>query len=471
MLRQYQYDDLCRIRAAFERHRAVCYQLPTGGGKTIISATLAVEQAQAGKQALYLVHREELVQQTVKTLTEYGLGNHVGQITANRTPTPWAPLQVAMVQTIVNRLDKMPWLDPSLVIIDECHHVRAKSWEMVAKHYPQAKILGLTATPARLDNKALDLIFETLVCGPSAQELMDLGSLCHTRTFSIPVGLDLKGVKKTAGDFNRKDADARVTGPVIVSSVRNVLKYARYRRFIHYAHSIRHSKAFAEEMRGHGVLCEHVDGSMGSAERKGIIKRFRDGSTQALTNVELINEGLDVPECDAVILARRTDSVVFIRQCMGRMMRPKSDGREGLLLDLAGNMEPHGPHVPPEADLEWTLEGGVVQRKDAGERKNYRICDNCGYMNPVRTQVCDMCGHQKETPLPTEINVDLVELQSPAEERKESRAIGRKVNELVRDSGGDPARLKKIQEEYGYPADVIGQWGKLWDPVWRYANK
>ena len=468
MLRPYQFDLVSQVKERYAMGiRSVCMKLATGGGKSITAATLAVEQAQAGQQALYLVHREELVDQIVETLTAYGLGPHVGIIGAGHPITPWAKLQVGMIQTVVKRLDALPWLDPSLTIIDEAHHVRAESWEKVAKNWPNANILGLTATPSRLDGKGLGTVFETLIEGPSVGDLVAMGYLCRLKCFSVEIGLDLRGVKKLGGDLNAKEADLRVTGPVIANAVKNTLRLARYRRFIHYAHSIRHSKLFAEQMREHGVRCEHIDGNMSRERRREVIRMFREGSVQSLSNVGLISEGLDVPECDCVIFGCKTESTVKWLQGAGRAMRPKEDGRDGMLVDLAGNL--YNPHLPPEVDLEWSLDGGVERDVSKAIPKKHRICENCGFINPVRATECELCGHIPETPLPTEVDIELVEVPIVVNERKRARQIGRDVNMRVSKSGGDPAILKQIQSEYGYPDSVVEHWKKLWAPFWNYG--
>ena len=212
MLRDYQITALSEIRAAHQTKKSVCLQLQTGGGKTIIACTYALEQPK-DQQAIFLVHREELVEQTVRNLVtcDRKMAGNLGVIRAGRATSIWAKFQIAMAQTLSRRLDKLPWLNPSLIIVDECHHVRASTWENILNKWPDAKLLGLTATPARLDGKGLEKWFEHLVIGPSYQELVQKQALAPIKMFSVPEGIDLRGCKTIAGDYSKHDVDQRIT--------------------------------------------------------------------------------------------------------------------------------------------------------------------------------------------------------------------------------------------------------------------
>ena len=463
MLRPYQYDLVSQVRDALQQYRSVLLQLETGAGKTIIGATLAVEFAKNGRQSLFLVHREELIDQAVKTLSKLGLGEHVGVIASGHSITPWAPLQIGMIQTVSKRLEKLEWLNPALIVYDEAHHVRASTWERVAKYYHESYALGLTATPARLDGKGLGDCFKHLIEGPPPDALTQMGVLADFDILSVDVGLDLSKVKVTGGDYNRKQADEQVKGPVIAAGVSSVLKYAKDRRLIHYAHSVRHSKLFAERLTEAGIQCEHVDGSMPAHQRRAILARYRDGITQAISNVELVNEGFDVPECDCVVMGRRTASLVFWRQCAGRQRRPKGDGRKGLFIDLAENLHLHGP---PDVQMDWSLQGGVSIESVSKAKASYSICANCGFINPSGTHECRLCGHLKDVVLPTEVEVDLVKFDSTR--KGKGRRIRREMNERVMESGGDRKVLEEIQRDYGQPSSIVDRWVKVWGPVWRH---
>ena len=151
-LREYQQDAVHELRAAIQRHGSAVYCLPTGGGKTVVAGEIARLAAEKGSRTFFLVHRRELVKQAVDTLLEAVPGVSIGVECPGWPQMPWAPLQVGMVQSVARR---QRVAKPDLVIIDEAHHARAKTWETVLGRWPDARRIGLTATPQRLDGKGL----------------------------------------------------------------------------------------------------------------------------------------------------------------------------------------------------------------------------------------------------------------------------------------------------------------------------
>ena len=212
--------------------------------------------------------------------------------------------------------------------------------------------------------------------------------------------------------------------------------------------NIRHSQEYAAKMREHGLTVEHIDGNLNHTVRRAIIDRYRRGITQGLSNCQLINEGFDVPETQAIILGMRTMSTTLFRQACGRASRPKQDHQPGLIIDLAGNYELHGR---PDEEIRWSLEEGIV---DKAKKKPapYSICSNCGYIKPRNQRECEACGYVPETPLPKEVNVDLQEVQvqtalNLGQQIKEPKLPVKKlreIGEMVRNSLGSEDRLNKI---------------------------
>ena len=147
--RPYQANDIKHLRVLFRDHQRVLYCLPTGGGKTFVMGWIARELRQAGYKVLILVHRDELVNQFAKSLDFFGLNEQVGIISRNHTPTAWAPIQIAMVFTYAKRI--IDYFEPDFIFVDESHHIRATSWDSVLQRYGEARVLGCTATPKRLD--------------------------------------------------------------------------------------------------------------------------------------------------------------------------------------------------------------------------------------------------------------------------------------------------------------------------------
>ena len=444
-------------------------QMGTGAGKTVCAGDIAHRlfhqlqdrhrQTRIQEHVLYLVHRRELLDQTSKTLEEFGLGGQIGHILSGRAPKPWCPLQVASVQTLAKRIDKLPWLRPLMLIIDECHHTRAKTWEFIVASFPHARILGMTATPARLDGKGLGALFDHLIEGPPVKELISVGALCDLELYGIKTGVDLKGVHKRMGEFNQSELDTAVTGPVVASTISNWQRLAADRRTIHYSVSRRHSREIVERAKAVGVAAEHVDGDMPKPERKAIFGRFAAGVTQFVSNVDLITEGFDAPECDCVII-KPTYSLTLFLQMVGRVMRPKHDGRRGIVLDVGGNIgERHGD---PRDPYHWTLESGVEIEEFKSKRKAVRVCGNCSFVFPSRKDECPLCGWEVKRKTASEVDVDLVALDGDAvrkkQKKKKKKMTGRKLNSLIMDTGGDKIKLMELAKAHGYSAEVWRVW-------------
>ena len=197
-LRPYQIDADARIRAAFRQHRRVCLCMPTGAGKTITFGHIAAGVVRKSRRALILVHRRELIRQTLTKLAFFGV--EAGVIAAGWPADPSKPIQVASVQTLARRLDQAPAAD--LVIVDECHHAVAGQWSDVLAHYPDGLILGCTATAERADGRGLSEQFDTLVIGATTAELVTQGHLADVQIFTGRAP-DLSGIGTVAGDYAR----------------------------------------------------------------------------------------------------------------------------------------------------------------------------------------------------------------------------------------------------------------------------
>jgi superfamily II DNA or RNA helicase len=211
VLRPYQADCVDRLRAGYAQgYRALLFQLATGAGKTIVFGEITRRAAEKGRPTLVVAHRRELIRQASAKLDWAGVPH--GIIAAGLDRDAGAPTQVGSVQTIARRLDQMPPFD--LIILDEAHHCRAATWHSVLAHQPHARLLGVTATPARLDGKGLGVAaggcFDDLVCGPSTQTLIDGGFLSPVRCFVPERNIDLSGVRVRAGDYARDDLEGIV---------------------------------------------------------------------------------------------------------------------------------------------------------------------------------------------------------------------------------------------------------------------
>jgi superfamily II DNA or RNA helicase len=191
-LRDYQQLGVTDIRGAFAAGaRRILYQAPTGSGKTVLFAFIVDGAVARGNRVAILGHRQEIVDQIDAALTEIGVLH--GLIAAGHPETPDAPVQVASVATLVRRLDRLRDLD--LLVIDEAHHAVAGMWRKIIAAAPGAKVLGVTATPERLDGKGLGDVFEALVICPAVANLIERNYLASFTACAPARALDLNGIR------------------------------------------------------------------------------------------------------------------------------------------------------------------------------------------------------------------------------------------------------------------------------------
>ncbi len=385
-LRPYQHALLDGARQAFrEGERAVLLQLPTGGGKTVSGSHMIGGSSRKGKVCWWLCHRRELLGQTSKTFAAMGIPH--GIIAGGQSSDPAKMVQIGSIQTVARRLDALH--PPDVIIFDECHHLGAAQWQQVFDAFPRAKIVGLSATPWRLDGKGLGRWFGTMVNGPTVAELMEAGALSRYRLFA-PSQIDTSQVKIQAGDFKRDQLAGIMDKPSITGdAVQHYRRLAAGKRAVAFAVNIEHSQHIVAQFAAAGVAAEHVDGGMDSGSRDAAIARFVRGETLVLSNCELFGEGFDVPAIEAVILLRPTKSLSLYLQQVGRALRPAPGKAEAIILDHAGNSLVHGL---PDDDREWSLEDR--QKRKAGEKATVAIksCPECFRVHrPAPT--CPACGH------------------------------------------------------------------------------
>lgn len=458
-LREYQLRLVRQIQVAYQTHRSVCLQLQTGAGKTAVAAHICdLMYKKHGKRKgglmLFIVHRRELLWQIASTLRNFGLENDYGFIASGISETPWAPIQIASIQTIVRRLDKTN-INPLMVCIDEFHHAPADTYVRVKQRFPNAFYLGLTATPIRKDGKGLKPMASGLIKGPSPKKLISQGWLAPIDTYSIPSEMQMADVPLIAGDYSRKATDSKITHTVIASSLRNWVKFAKNKRTIHYAVSRRHSKEFVAQAKEAGYVAEHVDGTMNKHVRDGIIRRFKFGQTTIISNCEIISEGFDVPETECVILGRPTKSLVVYLQQIGRVMRPKKDGAHGIVLDVAGNYNQFGN---AEDEREWVLEDGLGNITDEERKspKKHRIC-SCGIVYPKHLDQCPEC-QKYSTKSVAQLDFEVVPVHEIKIKKPKPKVGKKQLMREVFSTNGDIRLLTDLCNKYSYNQRVIPFW-------------
>ena len=400
-LRPYQQSLLERTQDALDADpkARVMLQLPTGGGKTVIAGELLADWLQNGRKAVWLTHRKELAEQTRRMLTNAGVSATAnGRWTSDEgAPAIAGGTVILMAQKVGlnNKGESRVWnrYDAGdLLVIDEAHHAAAPGWERAMQQWP-GPIVGMTATPWRLSEKeGFDHLFGGLLCGPQTADLQALEkpALCRAQVFIPPPEERIAaGVVGSIGDYtetgikraNRDRPDIMTAGALAFWQ-----NHAANRPTIAYAVSVEHAHNLAAVFNDANIPAAVILGDTNRQERDRAIAGFRDGSIKILVNVAVATEGFDLPDASCVIIARPTMSLALYLQMVGRGLRPKTDGGDCILLDLAANAVSHGL---PDDYREWSLEPRGNQT--TGEAP-VRVCPLCETASPAASHNCRGCG-------------------------------------------------------------------------------
>lgn len=376
VLRDYQIDIVDKTRNALkDGFKAPLIVLPCGAGKTAVFAWMASQSQANGKIVWFLVHRQELLNQTEETFKKFDI--------------PTDKILIGMVQTVANHLEKYP--KPDIIVFDEAHFSAAKTWGKIIEAYPEAYRIGLTATPCRLDGKPLGEIYDKMIVGISTEELIETGKLSKYKYMSVPL-INTKKMRTTAGDYNIADIEKEFKPTVYADVIKTYKQQADGKKSICYCPTIEISERTAEEFNQAGIHAVHFDGTTPKKQREQIISDFRAGEIKILCNVDLISVGFDVPDCECCILLRPTQSVaLFIQQSM-RALRPLP-GKVAVILDHVANYQRHGL---PDMARDWSLDKKIDKK---GVQKVVETiivtCENCYQVyekTKGKTEPCPFCG-------------------------------------------------------------------------------
>ena len=446
ILRSYQDRDVSRIRASFQQGaKRICYAAPTGSGKTVLFAYITHRGAERSQRVVILVHRQELIEQTCKALAAEGL--RYGVIAAGYPEDLDAPVQVCMAQTLVNRLDRLQGV--RLVIVDEAHHVMAATWRAILAALPNAMMLGVTATPERLDGKGLRDVFEVLIIGPTVKTLITDGWLSPFAVFAPERMVSLKGVRAVAGDYAIGELARRMNTETVLTDVLDEYrKHLLGRTAIAFCTTIDHSRTAARFLRTAGIRAEHLDGDTPRGERQEVLARLAAGETQIVCNCSLISEGLDIPSVGGVILLRPTKSLSVFLQQIGRALRPAPGKGRAIVLDHSGNVFKHGM---PDLEHAWSLDG----RPKKQGRALVRRCPECGVLIPIAARTCPECGADLRPSVIAPITnpEPLIELD-PATAHERWLAHG-SFKAVIEWAGDDERRLQEVAAARGYKSGWV----------------
>jgi superfamily II DNA or RNA helicase len=372
-LRPYQQEAIDKIFTEWRNgKRSVLFQMPTGTGKTVIFSEIVRRGHAQQKHILIVAHRIELIDQIVNKLKHYGV--EAGIIKSGIKPDDSKIVQVASIQTLMRR-DKP---EANLIIIDECHHAKADSYKKLWEIYPNSKLLGVTATPVRLSGEGFDDLFDVLIPSMHINEFIQQGYLSKVthKVCSFP---KLQGVKKRGGDYETEMLKHVMMDDVIMADlVESYQKYTNGKSTIVFAVDIEHSQDIVRKYTKAGIKAAHIDANTPKEVREKVISDFKQKKITVISNVEIITEGFDFPECEVVQLARPTKSLSLYLQMVGRVGRIAVGKEQGIILDNASLWLEHGFAT---IDRDWSLKGlGKKPRKIIPE-KEFAFIDDDGIIH------------------------------------------------------------------------------------------
>jgi DNA repair protein RadD len=384
MLRPYQFAAAMRTVDALTAGECPILTLPTGGGKTHTAVSVV---RRLDRPTLWFAHRKELVEQAAAAIETQGL--HPSIIMAGQSCAPpifgATPIYVASLQTAIRR--NLP-ADIGLIVVDECHHAISDGYRRLIKHY-NCPMLGLTATPFRLDGRGLGAAgFTEIIVGAYTDDLVAAGWL-HAPKVYAGASPDLRGVRVRMGDYDLAGLSKRMdalTGDIVETWKAKTPG----RRTLAFAVNVDHSLEIVRAFRDAGIPAGHVDGNTPKDERAQLFADLQSGKLLVLVNCMVATEGTDIPAAEVAIIARPTASLCLHLQMIGRIMRI-CEGKDGaVVLDHAGNHHVHGLVT---RRIEYSLDGKI-----AGESEplGLRRCCGCGLFYEPSLPACPECGWAPE---------------------------------------------------------------------------
>ena len=334
----YQEDMKERIEKALRLHRSVMAQMPTGTGKTYL-LTAVIDSFVNGnpmEKVWIVAHRRELVSQIDETVRKFH------SYYASDTSSLLSSVKAMSIQWLMRHYDEIEE-EPGMIVIDEAHHALAKTYKEMWERFPNAKFLGLTATPCRLNGKGFTDLFDVLVQSWSVPEFISKGRLATYDFVSIKSDgvtqrlIDSLQKRGADGDYQNKEMDMLLNKkPSIERLYRSLEDYGKDRKGIVYAINISHAQKITKLYQEHGVKAIAIDSKTPATERQQDIEAFKKGDIQVLVNVDIFSEGFDCPDVEFVQLARPTLSLAKYLQMVGRGLRVAKGKKNCVIIDNVG---------------------------------------------------------------------------------------------------------------------------------------
>ena len=420
ILRPYQIELKTAIYSAWMRSKNVLAVMPCGTGKTATFCSIVNDEPGA---SVVMVHRSEIVVQISLTLARWGVRHRIigpqkliNQCIAEHIIEyqksyidPGARCAVASVQTLVSMDANNPWFRRvSLWVCDEVHHlIKGSTWHRVTEMFPNARGLGVTATPIRTDGKGLgrqaDGIMDELIEGITMRAAIDAGYICDYRIFSPNSDIDLSQVKIGAsGDYSSVPLRAAVHKSQLVGDcVAHYLKHAPGKLGITFCVDVESSDQQAAAYNAAGIAAKSVNGTTDPGIRERAIRELKRGDIKQLVNCDLFGEGTDLPAVEVCTFARPTESFGLYNQQFGRCLRLSGNKTHGIIIDPVRNIRVQlgsqtvGRHPLPDSPQFWTLDRREKRVKSDREATTIRTCGSCfaSFDRIAHGLTCPYCGY------------------------------------------------------------------------------
>lgn len=361
-LREHQIEAKAKIFDAWETYDSVMLQMPTGTGKTYLFTSLINDIIAAYKKErkeiniLIVAHRNELLEQISATLSRFGIPH--GFIQGSREQTLWRRVQVGSIMSLLTdrnyfNIQRQKF---DFIIVDEAHHSLAKTYIDLFNLFPDAKKLGVTATPWRLNHESFLGLYQTIILSPQISWFINKHLLADFDYVSIKPNSEIQWLVNNSeiastGDFSNEDIDNAFNNQRIRSKLlESYQRFALGRKGIIYAINKKHAANIAELYCKHGIVSVAIDCDTPKEERENLIAQFKAGQIKVLVNVEIFTEGFDCPDVNFIQLARPTRSLALFLQQVGRGLRIADGKEKTIILDNVGLYNYFGL---PDADRKW----------------------------------------------------------------------------------------------------------------------
>jgi DNA repair protein RadD len=424
--RQYQKKAVSNLLKLLPEHQRVCAVAPTGSGKTVIGAALI--RKLSDKRVLWIAHRIELLRQAYDQLLAAGVAKRdLGILSGPDKINEGARVLVASVAMFHEREVS----EADLIVVDEAHRVEAVTYKDIIASQEDAWVLGLTATPWRLDGKGLDTFNEILVMATPTQMIVD-GFVAKPICYGVPADR-IKKILKGVGVAKREFAQATLgkamqKNALMGDVVKDWERRGKGKATIVYAVTREHGQRLLRRFKRAGHAFEYLDGDTDQVVRADMLERLGKGKIDGIVNVDVLVEGVDIPRVKCIVMARPTKSLTRFLQQAGRASRPFGNLRP-IILDHAGNC---ARFSLPNSEREWTLDGREsVPREGGGTVKE---CPGCEAMIPALARECPECGCEQPM-TQRELSETDAELERLMEKQSERDQIEEVLKRLAASKG------------------------------------